>query len=133
MEKYRIGDFIILNNKHSYIYDHPFCKKITVFKIKTISKSYAEVESCKKIVPFCDIEPISISDVYQNICYDSGRIPMGSLINDSCEKPIISTDTSCYYENDEIQKLIKSNKFNFVHELQHLLIDNSLGKLWIND
>jgi len=132
MEQFREGDFIFLKNTHDYIFDDPFCKEITVFEIQKLSNGYAEVVFCEKKVPLFDLDPIPISKKYDNIYYDSDGVPMSSLIDISGNKPEIGYDYSCYYENDAIQKLIKNNKFYFVHELQHFLIDNSLGELRIN-
>jgi len=135
MEQFRKGDFILLRNTHDYIFDDPFCKGITVFEIQKLSNGYAEVENCKKKVPMFDLEPILISNKYDNIYYDSDRVPMASLIHTSGNKPEIGGDKPkpCYYENDQIQMYIKSNNFKYVHELQHFLCDKEYpGKLCVD-
>jgi len=131
MEAFKIGDFIRLKSMSKYDINRLIGININVFKIEKIEKDHVEVEDCKDKILFADIDPIPINGIDDiNIYYDP--IVCASYVAPNEPAPICNTDYSYYfdafkkniYREKNFQELVQERKLEFVHEVQHFLIEN---------
>lgn len=135
MDNFRIGDFIRLKNLAGYQIDRFSGRNINIFEINNIEPEYVELNNCKEKIPISEIEsiPINGKDDFE-IYYDP--ILAASVVFQNDPKPIRKTDYTyyfdtfkrCSYQNKNYQEIIKEERLQFVHQIQHFLFDKFLDK-----
>jgi len=130
MDPFRKGDFIRLKDIAKYYIDRFHGGEVNIFEIKSIEESKIEIAEYKGTLLMSDIEPIQINgkDDLQ-IFYNP--IIAASVIGPNERPPIRKTDYSyyydhfkrCFFEDKNFQVHIKERGLQYVHEVQHFLID----------
>lgn len=130
MEDFRIGDFIRLKNVATCQINRFSGRKINIFEINNIEPEYVELNNCKEKIPISEIESIPINgrDDFE-IYYDP--IVAASIVFPFDPIPIREKDYSYYYdtfkncrsEGKNFQELIKEQGLQYVHQVQHFLLD----------
>jgi hypothetical protein len=130
MEDIRKGDFIRLKDLDRWQINRISGKKLNVFEISNIEPEYVEVNNCKEKIPISEIEPIPINGRDDSkIYYDP--IVAASIVFPGDTIPIYRKDYSYYYDSfkryffqsKNFQELVKEQDLQYVHQVQHFLID----------
>jgi len=135
MEKFRKGDFIRLKNLANYQIDRFSGEEVNIFEILIIEDNYVEVRNCKSKIPVFELEPIQVNgkDDFK-IYYDSTNVCASVVINPNNPVPVHRPDYTYYYDSDSFktntylnknfQNLIIDRGIQYVHEVQHLLLED---------
>jgi hypothetical protein len=130
MESFRIGDFVSLNNREKYQTDNSLSKNVNVFEITDIAPDFIKVKYSDSKIPFSEVKPIPINGKDDlKIYYDP--IIAASIIGHNAPIPVHDKDYTYYYksfekhrlESKNYQELINDQGLEYVHEIQHFLLD----------
>ena len=135
MEDFRIGDFIRFKNITTCQIDRVSGIKVNIFEIKNIESEYVELDKCKGEISISEIESIPINGIDDfNIYYYP--ILAASIVFSNDPKTIHEKDYSYYYDtfkkcsfqNKNFQEIIKEQDLQYVHQIQHFLLDKFRDK-----
>lgn len=136
MEQFRKGDFIRLKNKEQHQIDWYFDERVNIFQILVIDSDFVVLNNCKESIHKSDIEPISMNgkDDFQIYCVHENI--MATYVENNDSAPISKTDYTYYgealksctdWDKRNYHDLITDQSFQYVHEVQHFLVDQNSG------
>lgn len=130
MDTFRVGDFVKVRDLDKQRVDRVFGWSTNIFEIRELDGEIVQLDDYLEKLLLTEVESIPINGIDdKDIYFDPIRLATFVRYNEPV--PVHRTDYTyylevferCEHDNMNLQDLIRLNKLEFVHQVQHYLMD----------